>query len=93
MRALALFLPRQGRTQVSMSLEAPDETDPAEVFAAIEAGVGRVGGRVVGSEVIGMAPDAVTDSVARALAIRDWSPDRVLSRRVAAHAGALRGVA
>lgn len=88
LRALALFLPRQGRTQVSMSLEAPDETDPAEVFAAIEAGVGRVGGRVVGSEVIGMAPDAVTDSVARALAIRDWSPDRVLSRRVAAHAGA-----
>ena len=87
LRALALFLSQQGRTQVSMSLEAPDETDPMEVFAAIEAGVGRVGGRVVGAEVIGMAPDAITDSAARAMAIRDWSPDRILSRRFAAHVG------
>lgn len=88
LRALALYLPGQGRTQVSMSLETPDETDPMEVFAAIEAGVGRVGGRVTGAEVIGMAPDAITDIVARAMAIRDWSPDRVLSRRLAAHAEA-----
>ena len=88
LRALALYLPRQGRTQVSMSLETPDETDPMEVFAAVVAGVGRVGGRVAGAEVIGMAPDAITGSVARAMAIRDWSPDRVLSRRLVAHAGA-----
>jgi len=88
LRALALYLPKQGRTQVSMSLETPDETDPMEVFAAIEAGVGKVGGRVAGAEVIGMAPDAIAGSVARAMAIRDWSPDRVLSRRLSAHAGA-----
>ena len=87
LRALALFLPEQGRTQVSMSLETPDETDPKEVFAAIESGVGQLGGRVVGTEVVGMAPDAITNQVARALAVRDWSPDRILSRRVAAHAG------
>lgn len=88
LRALAFHLPRQGRTQVSMSLEKPDETDPVEVFAAIEAGVGRVGGRVAGTEVIGMAPDAITGSVARAMAIRDWSPDRGLSHRLAEYAGA-----
>lgn len=81
LRALGLFLSRQGRTQVSMSLEAPYETDPMEIFAAIEAGVARIGGRVAGAEVIGMAPDAITDSVARAMAIRDWSPDRILTVR------------
>ena len=85
LRALALFLPRQGRTQVSMSLETPDETDPMEVFAAIESAVGRLGGRVVGTEVVGMASDAVTDVVAHAMDIRDWSPDMILSRRIAAH--------
>ncbi len=88
LRALALHLPGQGRVQISMSLETPEETDPMEVFAAIDAGVGRFGGRVAGVEVIGMAPDAITGSVARAMAIRDWSPDRVLSRRLAARAAA-----
>ena len=88
LRALALYLPGQGRTQVAMSLETPEEIDPMKVFAAIEADVGRAGGRVAGAEVIGMAPDAITGSVARAMAIRDWSPDRVLSRRLAARAAA-----
>ena len=88
LRAIALFLPEQGRMQVSMSLETPDQTDPMEVFAAIDAGVGRLGGCVAGTEVIGMAPNAITDLVARTMAIRDWSADRILSRRVAAHVGA-----
>jgi len=87
LRALALFLPGQGRTQISMSLETPDETGPMEVFAAIESGVERLGGRVVGTEVVGMAPDAITSVVAGAMAIRDWSTDRILSRRVAAYVG------
>lgn len=87
LRALALFLPKQDRTQISMSLETPGRTDPMEVFAAIVRRVGRLGGRVAGTEVIGMAPDAVTDSVARAMAVRDWSPDRILSRRVPVRAG------
>ena len=88
LRALALLLPEQGRTQVSMSLETPDETGPIEVFAAIETGVERLGGRVVGTEVVGLAPDAVTNAIAGAMAVRDWSPDRILSRRVAAHVAA-----
>ena len=44
LRAMALFLPQQGRTQVSMNLEAPATTDPLEVFRAIEEGVRRRGG-------------------------------------------------
>ena len=85
LRAIALYLPEQGRTQVSMSLETPGQTDPMEVFAAIESGVGGLGGRVAGTEVIGMAPDAIADLRVRAMAIRDWSPDRILSHRMAAH--------
>ena len=82
LRAMAVFLPDQGRTQVSMNLEAPETTDPMEVFRAIERDVTTRGGCVVGTEVIGLAPDAVTDSVARSMGIRDWSLDRILSRRV-----------
>lgn len=82
LRAMAVFLPERGRTQVSMNLEAPETTDPIEVFEAIEKDVTTRGGRVVGTEVIGLAPDAVTDSVARSMRIRDWSRDRILSRRV-----------
>lgn len=84
LRAMAHFLPEQGRTQVSMNLETPEETDPLAVFEAIEARVAGEGGGVVGTEVIGLAPDAITDSVARAMGVRDWSPGRILSRRVAA---------
>lgn len=88
LRALAFFLPEQHRTQISMSLETPGRTDPMEVFAAIVLRVEALGGRVAGTEVIGMVPDAITDAAARAMAIRDWSPDRILSRRVAVRAGA-----
>ena len=85
---MALFLPRQGRTQLSMNLETPEVTDPMEVFAEIERRVAERGGRAVGTEVIGLVPDAITDSVARAMGIRDWSPHRILSRRVAARVAA-----
>lgn len=82
LRTMAVFLPEQGRTQVSMNLETPDTTDPMEVYAAIEKAVTTRGGRVAGTELIGLAPDAVTDSVAKSMGIRDWSRDRILSRRV-----------
>lgn len=87
-RAMALFLPRQIRTQVAMNLESPDTTDPLEVFRAIRAEVIRIGGRTAGTEVIGLAPDAITNRVARTMGIRDWSPDRTLSHRVAARVAA-----
>ena len=82
LRAMAVFLAEQSRTQVSMNLETPEATDPMEVFEAIERDVTRRGGRVVGTEVIGLVPDSVTDTVAGTMGIRDWSQDRILGRRV-----------
>lgn len=85
LRALAFHLPEQGRTQISMNLEDPAATGPAEVFGAIERELSRLGGRVSGTEVIGLGPDALAaPGTARALRIRDWSDERVLSRRVEA---------
>ena len=85
LRALAFHLPEKGRLQISMNLENPAATGPMEVFRDIERRVGRLNGRVTGTEVIGMLPDVVPRSAARRMAIRDWSPERMLSERVTAH--------
>lgn len=83
LRALAFHLPAQGRTQISMNLEDPAATDPVDVFRAIEQVASRLGGRVVGTEVIGLAPDALAaPAAAREMRIRDWSGERLLGRRV-----------
>jgi hypothetical protein len=69
-----------------MNLEDPVRTSPLDVFTAIEREVGARGGRIVETEVIGMAPDALVHpgSVNRLLHL-DLGPARVLSRRVAQH--------
>lgn len=86
LRALALTLASQRRMQISMNLEDPARTDPMEVFRAIEGRVLALKGKVVGTEVIGMCPDQISAPAAvAAMGIRDWSRDRVLSRRVARH--------
>ncbi len=84
LRALALHLPRQDRVQISMTLARPDLIDPMVVFADLEARVQNEGGRVAGTELIGMAPDSIGDEAAAAMRIRDWSPDRILSQRLLA---------
>lgn len=88
LRAMARYLPAQGRLQVSMNLETPEAVDPLEVFEAIAARAAGLGGSVAGTEVIGLAPDAITDPVAKTMGIRDWSPDRILSRRIAVRGAA-----
>lgn len=86
LRALGLHLARQGRLQVSMNLEDPLRTPPMDVFRAIEADVAARGGRVTGTEVIGMVPDAlVLPAAGDRLDLPDLGPARVLSTRVAAH--------
>ncbi len=83
LRALAFHLPGQGRTQISMNLEDPAATDPVAVFGAIEREASRLGGRVGGTEVIGLGPDVLGPRAAvRAMRIRDWSGERLLGRRV-----------
>ena len=83
LRALAFHLPGQGRLQISMNLEDPAATHPVDVFTTIEREATRLGGRVNGTEVIGLGPDALASPEAvRAMRIRDWSDERLLSRRV-----------
>lgn len=92
LRALALHLSRQDRMQIAMNLEDPGATDPAAVFRTIEHEVLRLGGKVAGTEVIGMGPDALSvPSVVRSMRLADWSEERILSRRVSAHVAARRG--
>jgi glutamate formiminotransferase len=86
LRALGLHLPGCDRVQVSMNLEDPAQTSPLAVFEAIERETTERGGRVVETEVIGMAPDAlVYPGAVNRLLLPDLGPARVLSRRVAQH--------
>ena len=83
LRALAFRLPRQRRLQVSMNLEDPSVTDPWDVFAALALKVEGAGGRVLGTEVIGMLPDQLADPErAAAMGVRDWSEERILSNHI-----------
>lgn len=83
LRALALELPRQGRSQISMNLENLENTSPFDVFEAIEAEVQSRGGSVSGTEVIGMVPDGlVLPAAADRLALENHDADRLLSRRL-----------
>lgn len=82
LRALALRLREQERLQISMNLEDPAATDPLEVFECIERRVRLLGGRVAGTEVIGMFPDQVPPEAARRMRVRDWSRERMLHHRV-----------
>ncbi len=86
LRVLALELPRQGRTQISMNLEDPVGVSPFRVFLAVEEEVRRIGGRITATEVVGMIPDAlVLPAAADRLRLLDPDPSRLLSSRLAAH--------
>ena len=88
LRALALLLRGQNRLQISMNLEDPAATDPLDVFRTIEGRVRDLGGRVTGTEVIGMLPDQVPPEAARRMRVRDWSEERMLGRCVRAYLAA-----
>jgi glutamate formiminotransferase len=86
LRALGLRLPSQERVQISMNLEDPVATSPADVFDAIEREVARRGGRIDETQVIGMIPDTlVHPATVDRLLLSDFGPARVLSRRVSEH--------
>ncbi len=88
LRALALVLPSQSRMQISMNLEDVEAQHPLEVFDALEERVRSAGGRVRGTEVIGMLPERLLlDAAADRLRLLDPSPDRVLSSRLVRHLG------
>lgn len=85
-RALALELPERGRLQISMNVEDLDATAPMAVYARVEERTAERGGRIVETEVIGMAPDELILSAAvDRLRLEDVDADRVLSRRLVRH--------
>jgi glutamate formiminotransferase len=86
LRVLALDLPRQGRRQLSMNLEDAASRDPFAVFRHLEDEVGKAGGRVVRTEIIGLAPDAlVTSAAADRLRTLDRTPPPALSSLLGRH--------
>ena len=86
LRALAFQLASDGRVQLSMNLEDLSVTSPFDVFRAIERQVAEWGGRVAGTEVIGMIPDPlVLPAAADRLHLLEESPSRLLSHRLARH--------
>lgn len=86
LRTLALELPQQDRLQLSMNLEDVERHDPMRIFEAIEHHVHGAGGHVIGTEVIGLIPDAlVFPAAARRLHLLDARSDRLLSSRVVRH--------
>ena len=84
LRALALELKRRGKLQISMNLEDPDETSPAQVFAALERAVAAQGGTITETEVIGLMPDQLPLSVAAdRMRLQAGTEDRLVSRKIA----------
>jgi len=89
LRVLVFRLESKGRMQVSMNLEDVRNNKPFQVFQSLEARILRLGGRVVGTEVIGLVPDElVFGAAADRLSLLDRDPTRVLSSRLGAHVAA-----
>jgi glutamate formiminotransferase len=86
LRALALRLESQDRLQLSMNLEDLERTSAFDVFLHIEREVQSLGGRITGTEVIGMIPDPLVLAAADdRLSLLDCPPSRHLSARLARH--------
>ena len=86
LRALAFELEPGGRIQFSMNLEDMERTSPFDVFRYVEERLQSWGGRVAGTEVIGMIPDPlVLPAAADRLHLLDSFPSRLLSARLGRH--------
>ena len=86
LRALAFELEPGGQIQFSMNIEDIERTSPFDVFRHVEERLQSWGGRVSGTEVIGMIPDSlVLPAAADRLHLLDSLPSRLLSARLARH--------
>jgi len=90
-RALALALESRDALQISMNMEDPVATPPTAVYGEIERALEDMGGRVVETEIIGLAPDSLyASAAAERLRLRESGPRQLLSARVLAHLGGVR---
>jgi glutamate formiminotransferase len=89
LRALAFELRTRQRHQISMNLEDLEAASPFEVFREVEARVEALGGRVAGTEVVGMIPDGLVLPAAEdRLQLLDFNASRLLPKRLAEHISA-----
>ena len=89
LRALAFELRSRQRQQISMNLEDLDTTSPFEVFRQLEDRVQAMGGRVTGTEVVGLIPDGLVLPAAEdRLQLLDFNASRLLPKRLAEHISA-----
>jgi glutamate formiminotransferase/formiminotetrahydrofolate cyclodeaminase len=84
LKALGFELRERGLTQVSMNLVRYEKTQLHHAFEAVRREAARYGVRVVGSEIVGLIPQAALDRSAEFfLQIENFSPDLVLENRIA----------
>jgi glutamate formiminotransferase len=85
LKALGFELRERNLTQVSMNLVRFERTQLHHAFEAVRREAERFGVRVVGSEIVGLIPQAALDRSAEYfLQIENFSPDLVLENRIAA---------
>ena len=84
LKALGFELRERNLTQVSMNLVRFERTQLHHAFEAVRREAARYGVRVVGSEIVGLIPQAALDRGAEYfLQIENFSPDLVLENRIA----------
>ena len=82
-KALGLFLPHRGIAQVSMNLTDFERTSVQTAFDAVVREAAGKGVGVRNSELIGLIPEAaLAGTTPERLRLQDFSPDRILERRI-----------
>jgi glutamate formiminotransferase len=82
-RAMGVWLQSRGRTQVSMNLVDFRRTSLLSALERVRREAAQYGARVVETELVGLLPEeAAAGAVRDALGMADFSPARVLERRL-----------
>ena len=82
-KALGFALPEKRQTQVSMNLVDYRRTSPVAVFEVIAAKARAAGVAVVGSELVGLIPEAAAPAgFAERVRLIDFAPDQVVEARL-----------
>ena len=85
LKALGFELASRGVVQVSMNLTSYERTNLHHAFEAVRREAERLGVEVLGSEIVGLVPQAALDRAAsHFLQLENYSPDLVLENRIAA---------
>jgi glutamate formiminotransferase len=85
LKALGFELHSRGVVQVSMNLTGYERTGLHQAFEAVRREAEKLGVEVLGSEIVGLVPQAAIDRAAEHfLKLENYSPDLVLENRIAA---------